>query len=126
MVASGCVIEGTVVNSVLSPGVQVKKGATVSNSVIFADSVIEENAVVDLAILDKRVYIGAGSRVGDGDGLDVVNRKFPKHLYTGITLVGKEAMIPPGVRIGRNCIVNFGFHDGSFNGQTVLADGESI
>lgn len=126
MVASGCVIEGTVVNSVLSPGVHVKKGATVSNSVIFADSVIEENAVVDLAILDKRVYIGAGSRVGDGDGLDVVNRKFPKHLYTGITLVGKEAMIPPGVRIGRNCIVNFGFHDGSFNGQTVLADGESI
>ena len=81
---------------------------------------------IDLAILDKRVYIGAGSRVGDGDGLDVVNRKFPKHLYTGITLVGKEAMIPPGVRIGRNCIVNFGFHDGSFNGQTVLADGESI
>ena len=126
MVASGCVIEGTVVNSVLSPGVHVKKGATVSNSVVFADSIIEENAVVDLAILDKRVYVGAGSRVGDGDGLDVANKKFPTHLYTGISLIGKEAMIPPGVRIGRNCIVNFGFHDGSFGGKTVLADGESI
>ena len=93
---------------------------------VFADSIIEENAVVDLAILDKRVYVGAGSRVGDGDGLDVANKKFPTHLYTGISLIGKEAMIPPGVRIGRNCIVNFGFHDGSFGGKTVLADGESI
>jgi glucose-1-phosphate adenylyltransferase len=125
MVASGCVIEGTVVNSVLSPGVHVKKGATVSNSVIFSDSIIEENAMVDLAILDKRVYIGANSRIGDGDGLTVANKKFPEHLYTGITLVGKEAMVPPRVRIGRNCIVDFGFQDGSFSGQTVLADGES-
>jgi len=126
MIASGCVIEGTVINSVLSPGVRVEKGATVSNSVIFADGVIEKNAMVDLVICDKDVHIGSGAVVGFGDNLTLPNKQYPKHLYTGITLVGKEAKIPAGVRIGRNCIVNFGYNDLTFNGGASLADGESI
>jgi glucose-1-phosphate adenylyltransferase len=125
MIASGCVIEGTVINSVLSPGVRVKKGAMVTNSVLFDDCTVEENAVVDLAICDKRVQIGAGAEVGHGPNMTVPNRQFPKHLYTGISLVGKEANIPAGVRIGRNCIINFGYQDDTFSGQSCLADGES-
>ncbi len=125
MISSGCIIEGTVINSVLSPGVQVKKGATVSNSVIFADSIIEEGAVVDLTICDKRVHVGKGSVIGEGPNLTVVNKQFPKHLYTGISLVGKEARVPAGVKVGRNCIVGFGFTGDSFDGRDHLADGES-
>jgi glucose-1-phosphate adenylyltransferase len=125
MIASGCIIEGTVINSVLSPGVHVKKGAMVTNSVIFYDSIIEEGAVVDLVICDKRVHVGAGAIVGCGDNMTVVNKQFPKHLYTGISLIGKEARIPDGARIGRNCIVNFGFNDATFSGQSVLVDGDS-
>ena len=125
MIASGCIIEGTVINSVLSPGVHIKKGAVVSNSVIFSDSVIGENAVVDLSICDKRVRVGAGAKVGDGDNLTLANKNFPKHLYTGISLVGKGATIPAGASVGRNCIVNFGYSADSFNGQHYLADGES-
>ncbi len=126
MISAGCIIEGTVENSVLSPGVHVKKGAVVSNSVIFTDSVIEENAVVDLSICDKRVHVGSGAIVGYGDNMDVVNTKFPKHLYTGITLIGKEAWIPDGTKIGRNCIVDFGYSAKDFNGKMSLADGESV
>lgn len=125
LISAGCVIEGTVVNSVLSPGVWVEKGAVVSNSVIFDDCVIEENAAVDLAVLDKRVRVEAGAVVGHGDNLTVVNQDYPKHLYTGITLIGKEARIPQGSRIGRNCIVNFGFNQESFGGSKVLEDGQS-
>ena len=125
MIASGCIIEGTVINSVLSPGVHVRKGAIVSNSVIFHDSSIGECATVDLAICDKRVHIGAGTRVGCGDNMTQANKQFPKHLYTGISLVGKEARIPAGAKVGRNCIVNFGFNEDSFAGQAALGDGES-
>ncbi len=125
MISSGCVIEGTVINSVLSPGVRVKKGAVVTNSVLFADTHIEENAVVDLAICDKGVRIGAGTVVGYGENMTEPNKKFPKHLYTGISLIGKEATIPAGVRIGRNCIVDFGYNSDTFSGQSFLADGES-
>jgi glucose-1-phosphate adenylyltransferase len=126
MISSGCVIEGTVINSVLSPGVRVAKGAVVTNSVIFDDTLIGEKAVVDLVVCDKRVQVGAGAVVGYGENMTLANKEFPKHLYTGITLVGKEARIPGGVRIGRNCIVNFGYQDETFGGQSFIADGESI
>ena len=125
LVSAGCIIEGTVINSVLSPGVWVKKGAVVSNSVIFEDCVLGEQATIDLAILDKRVQVGRGAVLGHGDNLTVVNKQYPKHLYTGISLVGKEARIPAAARIGRNCIVNNEFNEDSFNGHPFLADGET-
>ena len=105
MIAAGCDIRGEVVNSVLSPGVKVGPGAIVRDSILFHDCVVEENAVVDLAILDKRVYVGAGAVVGYGEDKKTPNREFPEHLYTGITLVGKEAVVPSAVKIGRNCIL---------------------
>ena len=126
MISAGCIIEGTVTNSVLSPGVWVRKGAVVNNAVIFHDSVIEENAKVDLAICDKRVYVREGAIVGYGDQLHVANKLFPKHLYTGITLVGKEARIPAQSRIGRNCRVNYGFNEDDSQSALELADGESV
>lgn len=126
MISAGCVIEGTVMNSVLSPGVHVQKGAIVSNSVIFYDSVIGENAVVDLAICDKRVQIGKNTVIGAGKNMTQPNTLFPKHLYTGISLIGKESEIPANSQIGRNCIVRFGYKFPDFNGSSILEDGGSV
>ncbi len=126
MVSAGCIIEGTVVNSVLSPGVHVRKGAVVRDAVIFEDSVIAENAVVDLAICDKRVRIGRNVVVGAGGDRGVANREYPKHLYTGITLIGKMAEIPDGLRIGRNCIVRPQRGGTDFAGVERLEDGASL
>ncbi|WP_446008117.1 glucose-1-phosphate adenylyltransferase family protein [Candidatus Electrothrix sp.] len=107
MVSAGSVIEGTVVNSVLSPGVIVRKGAVVRDSVIFEDAIIEAGAEVDLAVCDKRVRIGKGARVGYGDdeAKKISNKKYPTHLYSGITLIGKEALVPAAMKVGRNCII---------------------
>jgi len=123
MISAGCVIEGTVVNSVLSPGVIVKKGAVVRDSVIFEDSVIEADARVDLVICDKRVNVGRGAIVGYGDNKDIANHEFPSHLYTGITLVGKAAKVPAGMKIGRNCIVNPGYQGDDAVNSAKLEDG---
>ncbi|MEA2083375.1 MAG: sugar phosphate nucleotidyltransferase [Thermodesulfobacteriota bacterium] len=105
MISAGSVIEGKVVNSVLAPGVKVKPGALVKDSIIIDDCIIEQGAVVDLAILDKRITVGKNAVVGRGDDKDVSNKLQPKHLYTGITLVGKEAFIPENAVIGRSCII---------------------
>ncbi len=105
MISAGCVIAGEVYNSVLSPGVRVAKGATVRDSILFHDVSVAENGVVDLAILDKRVQVGKGAIVGSGEDKDIINKKYPSHLYTGITLVGKDANIPAHTKIGRNCII---------------------
>ncbi|MBU0675733.1 MAG: NTP transferase domain-containing protein [Proteobacteria bacterium] len=108
MIAAGCVIEGEVVNSVLSPGVVVRAGASVRDSVVFTDCLIAQGAKVDLAILDKRVRIGVDAIVGIGEDKDCTNRLYPKHLYTGISLIGKDAWIGDRCKVGRNAIIQPG------------------
>jgi glucose-1-phosphate adenylyltransferase len=102
LISHGCVINGTVVNSVLSPGVRVDVGAVVRDSIVMFDSVIRSGAVVDRSILDKEVVVGPGAIVGDGPDFDTPNRQEPGRLNTGITVVGKRSVIPRGTRIGRN------------------------
>ena len=63
-VSRGCDLEGTVLNSVLSPGVVVEKGAEVSYSVLMPGTVVKSGAVVRYAILGENCYIGENSRVG--------------------------------------------------------------
>ncbi len=124
MISAGCVVEGTVINSILSPGVIVGKGAVIRDSVIFGDSIIEAGALVDLAICDKQVRIGANAVVGHGDNKSQPNREYPQHLYTGISLVGKKAQVPAKMKIGRNSIVRPGFTADDLTDCRQLADGE--
>ncbi|MDH3359282.1 MAG: sugar phosphate nucleotidyltransferase [Desulfobulbaceae bacterium] len=114
MISAGCVIEGEVVNSVLSPGVRVGKNATIRDSIILQDCIIGEGVTIDLAILDKRVVVGKDATVGRGERNALINREYPKHLFTGITLVGKEAVLPPRLTVGRNCIILPGSSPKSF------------
>lgn len=99
----GARIEGTVVRSVIGPGVYVAAGAEVRDSIIMDDTVIAAGAVVDRAILDKEVQVGEGAHVGTGD--NIPNSTAPTLLNTGITLVGKRAVIPPEMTVGRNVII---------------------
>ncbi|HVL53023.1 MAG TPA: glucose-1-phosphate adenylyltransferase [Vitreimonas sp.] len=123
LISHGCVINGTVVNSVLSPGVQVDVGAVVRDSIVMFDSVIRSGAVVDRAILDKEVVVGQGSIVGDGPDFDTPNRQEPGRLNTGITVVGKRTIIPRGARIGRNCRIGADVRTSDFPGRVVPSGG---
>lgn len=60
LVADGCIIEGTVENSILFPGVRVEKGAAVKNSVLFKKTCVEEGASVKYVIADKNVRVRGG------------------------------------------------------------------
>ena len=102
LISHGCLVAGTVERSVLSPGVRVDPGAVVRDSIVMFDCVIRAGAVVDRAILDKEVQVGPNAIVGMGADYDTPNRQEPGRLNTGITVVGKRAVIPAGVRIGRN------------------------
>ncbi len=57
VVAEGCVIEGTVENSIIFRGVHVGKGAVVKNCVLFQDTYICPNAELNCVITDKNVMI---------------------------------------------------------------------
>jgi glucose-1-phosphate adenylyltransferase len=101
MVCNGCIIRGQVHSSVLSPGVYVSPAAVVRDSVVMNDTWIGPGAVVDRCILDKNVVVGGGAMLGWGDD-NTANEAHPDRLYTGITVVGAGAHIPPNLRIGRN------------------------
>jgi glucose-1-phosphate adenylyltransferase len=105
MISHGCVVEGTVDHSILSPGVRVGPGAVVRDSIVMFDSEIGEGAVIDRAILDKECVVGAHARVGEGRVLRP-NRSEPERLFSGLTLVGKKARVPARTRIGRNCRID--------------------
>src|SRR4249919_1389613 len=125
LISHGCVINGTVVNSVLSPGVRVDVGAVVRDSIVMFDSVIRSGAVVDRSILDKEVVVGQGAIVGDGPFPDRPNKQEPNRLNTGITVVGKRAVVPRGARIGRNVKVAADVRSSDYSGR-VVRSGESV
>ena len=105
MASNGCVIKGTVTNSVLSPGVCVEKGAVVRDSVIMNDTIIRAGAEVRCCILDKEIEVGANAQLGTGKD-DTPNKLEPANINTGITIVGKRAHIPAGSVIGCNCRID--------------------
>jgi glucose-1-phosphate adenylyltransferase len=101
LVSEGCRIHGQVESSILGPGVQVAAGAVVRDAIVMEDTVLEQGCRVEHCILDKRVRLGAGSRVG-ATGAGDPNRERPAVLRSGLSLLGKDSVVPPGWSLGRN------------------------
>ncbi|GIV98537.1 MAG: glucose-1-phosphate adenylyltransferase [Herpetosiphonaceae bacterium] len=125
LLCDGCRVYGAVIRSIISPGVVVEPGAVVRDSIIMTDTVIGRDAIVDRCIVDKEVRIGAGAIVGDGEDA-TPNQEAPEQLNTGLTLVGKRAQIPPGVRIGRNVVIHPRTPESAFGQQKVLPSGQTL
>jgi glucose-1-phosphate adenylyltransferase len=106
MISHGCVIEGIVERSVLSPGVHVGRGAVVRDSIVMFDAVIGPGAVIDHAIIDKEVRVGRDAQVGVGELPGAPNRANPEMLATGLVVIGKQAEVPPSASVGRNVLVD--------------------
>lgn len=105
LLSNGCIVEGVVERSVISPGVRIAPGAIVRDSVIMNDTIINSQAKVERTIVDKGVWIGEGAEIGYGVD-NTPNRRYPERLNTGLTVIGKRARIPAGIKIGHNVIIN--------------------
>lgn len=124
LICHGCRIEGTVIRSILSPGVRVAAGAVVRDSVILTDSAIGVGSVVDRCILDKEVEVGDDCRVGVGDNAPP-NESIGSLLASGLTIAGKRSVIPDGSEIGRNCRVGTGVQAADYPSR-VVPSGTSV
>jgi glucose-1-phosphate adenylyltransferase len=119
LVSKGCLIEGTVENSVLSPGVCVREGATVSNSVILNGCIIGQGSVVNETIIDKHAIVGRDVRIGEGELSP--NKCHPSLLDSGLTLIGREARLPDNLRVGRNCLIRSRAKESDFPSNDLLS-----
>ena len=60
LIADGCVIEGTVENSIIFRGVKIGKGCVVKNSILLQDTKVGDNVQLNCVITDKNVMIKDG------------------------------------------------------------------
>lgn len=94
LLSPGCRVLGTVRRSVLGPGVAVEKGATVTDSVVFADSTVRSGATVSWSIVDRGAVVEPGAKVGGRP------RATPPSSED-LTLVGRDSTIGADVTIRR-------------------------
>jgi glucose-1-phosphate adenylyltransferase len=102
-VARGCVIEGQVERSLLFPGVRIGKGAVVADSIVMNNAVIGAQCMVDRAIIDKNCDIDSSCMIGIGDS--AANAEFPHLLDTGLSVLGKNVLLPSGTHVGKNVLI---------------------
>lgn len=100
LLSPGSTVRGTVIRSVIGPGVVVEEGALVRDSVVFEDTRIEEGARVDWAVVDRDCVVGANAQIGspdtdpdDPDAVVLIGRA--SHLAAG-TALDVGARLEPG------------------------------
>ncbi len=79
LIADGCIIEGTVENSVLFRGVTVAKGAVVRKSILMQGTYVGENSRLDCVVTDKNVKITEESTLSG-------SKNYPVYFSKGKTV----------------------------------------
>ena len=75
LVASGCIINGTVENSVLFKDVYIGNNSVIRNSVILNDVYIGDNTLIENCIIESRDTIRANSEFCGEEGIKIVVEK---------------------------------------------------
>ena len=69
MIADECVIEWTVINSMIFRGVRIEKGAVVKNSVLFHGTRVGKNCEINSIVTDKDFYITDGIKLSGSENM---------------------------------------------------------
>lgn len=72
LIVEGCIVHGTVENSVLFQGVYVGKNTVIKDAVIMPNTRIEDNSVIEKAIIGSEAHINNNCKVGNGDSIAVI------------------------------------------------------
>ncbi|MFL6004553.1 MAG: glucose-1-phosphate adenylyltransferase family protein [Nocardioides sp.] len=97
LVSPGSRVSGTVVRSVLGPGVVVDEGAVVRDSVVFRDTHIQSGSRLDWTVVDQDCVVGPDAEVGspqtdsgDPDAIVLIGRR---------STVGRGVALEQGSRL---------------------------
>ena len=128
LISEGAEIYGEVHNSVIGADVTIEEGAVIRDSIIMKHTVIGKNTVVDKAIIAEHVKVGDNVQIGVGE--EAPNVLKPAVYSFGIATIGECAVIPSGVKIGKNTVISGetvpeDYPDGELvSGGAIVKDGE--
>ncbi|RDY27175.1 glucose-1-phosphate adenylyltransferase subunit GlgD [Romboutsia weinsteinii] len=74
-IATGCVIEGSVENSIIFRKVKVKKGSVIKNSIIMQNCTIEPSVELHNVVFDKNIFISEGKELKGDESYPIVIEK---------------------------------------------------
>lgn len=137
IISDRCRIAGTVINSILFPGVVIGENTTVKDSIILPNIITGSNSSIIKTIIDERtdisndndnngpiLNIGNKCSIGSTDAR-MKNSDFPS-LNNSLTLIGKNCRIPDASGIGGACYVASGKGGEYFSKNRYLYNGLSI
>lgn len=96
LIYNGCVVEGTVRNSILFPGVHIGAGSVIENSVIFFSNRIGKDCRFDKMISDVNTVYADNVEIG----IEHVDKE------KQIAVVGWNNRVPAGTRLGHGVTVS--------------------
>lgn len=110
LISNGCVIEpgAKVIRSVLSPGVHIKAGSIVNESILLTDTIIGNDCMIDRAIFDKRACIGNKVCIGESKTDEI-----------SIPMIGKNSSLPPGITVQPGAIIGVDVAEEDFMSDVV-------
>jgi hypothetical protein len=138
--AAGTVVEGYVEDSVLFPGVSVRRGAVVYQSIVMSGNCIGAKAQVSRALILPHfgengggsprarqgvANIGEDSQVGLRNST-AANLKYPAQLRDGLTVLGAGVRLPRGFVIGPGCLVGAEVSPQQLRGLKELRKGSTV
>jgi hypothetical protein len=131
--SSNTLVEGHVESSVLFPGVVVRRGAVVQDSIImnnnwvgFKTRVYHSLILAHLADSPKgQANIGDESFIGMKQS-GAANTQYPIQVREGLTVLGSNADIPRGCTIGPGCLLAAGVQAQQLRRQKELRKGNTL
>ena len=94
-ITEGCEIYGTVRNSVIGAGVKIMDGASVIDSVILDDVVINSGAQVNYSIIDGGCTIGKDCKIGES-----------RETAKDICVIGANISVPDGLVVEAGAMIS--------------------
>ena len=96
MIYNGCVVEGTVKNSILFSGVHIGPGSVIEDSVIFFSNKIGKNCRFSKLISDVNTVYDDNIEIGLEHG----------DTSSEIAIIGWNNRVPAGTKIGRGVTIS--------------------
>jgi len=96
LIYNGCKVGGTVRNSILFPGVHVKSGAVVENSILFYNNIVGKECRLNKVVSDVNNVFENNVKVGP----EICEE------HTPVTVIGLKNTIPENTTIGEGAVIH--------------------